>query len=575
MKIFKSLAKIFLLCSILFLMYSGNAFAAPGDTEIVSKNDNGTQGDYTSDFPSISADGRYVAFSSGAHNLVANLEYQTYLIYVFDRQKGTIEIVSVNDNGTQGNAYSENPSISVDGSFVAFSSRASNLVPNDTNGFSDIFVYDRIAHTIERVSIADNGAQSNSGSYHPVISADGRFVAYESYASNIVSNDTNGTLDVFLYDRKTHKVKRISVNDNGTEGNKRSEWPSITADGKFVAFQSNASNLVSNSVANANIYVYDRDTQKIEMISVSDNGTAGNNSSYTPSISLDGRFVTFSSYSSNLVTNNTNGFSDIFVYDRYAHTIERVSIADNGTEANNDSYLPKISADGNFVAFYSKASNLVPNDTNNSEDIFVYNRQNKIIKRVSVNSSGEEGDNNSNSPSISADGRFVAFESLASDLIDNDTNGTSDIFVHELSVTTSTDSPFDKMIINYDYVRTPILNTIPDFARPFAIGNLSGGTLNFAVGLNKFASPVDIYLAISLDKIKDKIFFINSSNGIQNSVTAWKTNQTAEITNENLFSNIKASQLPKGKYTLYTLAVPAGATNINKSYLWITSFDIK
>ena len=196
------------------------------------------------------------------------------------------------------------------------------------------------------------------------------------------------------------------------------------------------------------------------------------------------------------------------------------------------------------------------------------------MKRVSVDSNGVEGNNHSDFLSISADGRFVAFQSYASNLIDNDTNGASDIFVHELSVLTSTTSPFEKMIINYPYVRTPIINSIAEFARPFAIGNLSIGTLNFSVGLNKFENPVDIYLAISLDKIKNKIFFITSSNGIQNTVTAWKTNQTAEITNEKLFSNIKANQLPEGLYTLYTLVVPAGAKNMDNSYLWLTNFEI-
>jgi Tol biopolymer transport system component len=254
-------------------------------------------------------------------------------------------------------------------------SGSSNLVSGDTNNTSDIFVYDTVANTPRRVSVGDNGTQENDQSNSPSISADGRYVAFESYASNLVSGDTNGTWDIFVYDTVANTTRCLSVDSNGTPGNSFSGLPSISADGRYVAFVSDASNLVNGDTNGADdIFVYDTVANTTRRVSVGDNGTEGNNDSWSPSISADGRYVAFSSNANNLVSGDTNGTDDIFVYDTVANTPRRVSVDDNGTQGNYLSYISSISADGSYVAFMSVASNLVSGDTNNDYDIFVYDR---------------------------------------------------------------------------------------------------------------------------------------------------------------------------------------------------------
>ncbi len=282
----------------------------------------------------------------------------------------------------------------------------------------------------QRVSVADDGTQANGGTYHPSLSADGRFVAFSSHASNLVPGDTNNSNDVFLFDRRTETLERVSVADDGTQGNSDSRRPSLSADGRFVAFASAASNLVPGDTNNAtDVFVFDRQSRTIERISVADDGTQGNGDSTAPSLSDDGRFVAFESNASNLVHGDTIERSDVFVFDRQTRSIEQVSVADDGTQGNGHSGSPSLSADGRFVAFRSLASNLVPGDTNENWDVFVYDRQAGKIERVSLTADATEGNAPSNQASLSADGRFLAFASHASNLVPGDTNGTMDVFV--------------------------------------------------------------------------------------------------------------------------------------------------
>jgi Tol biopolymer transport system component len=402
-------------------------------TELVSVSSAGVQGNSSSyGTPSISADGRYVAFYSPASNLVSGDTNGSVDIFVRDRQTGTTELVSVSSSGVQGNGSSYSPSISADGRYVAFYSLASNLVTADTNLYEDVFVRDRQAGTTERVSVSSAGAQGNSSSYTPSISADGRYVAFRSYATNLVSGNVNGYSDIFVRDRQTGTTTRVSVANAGYEGNNDSSSPSISADGRYVAFASLASNLVSgagdtNGVED--IFVRDRQTGTTERVSVSSAGTQGNGASSSPSISADGRYVAFYSLASNLVSGDTNGTFDIFVRDRQTGTTELVSVSSSGVQGNSASSSPSISADGRYVAFYSPASNLVSGDTNGSADIFVRDRQTGTTGLASVSSTGAQGNGASYTPTISADGRYVAFYSPASNLVSGDTNGSADIFV--------------------------------------------------------------------------------------------------------------------------------------------------
>jgi len=401
-------------------------------TTRVSIASDGTEGNARSDWPSISADGCYVAFHSVASNLVSGDTNGAMDIFIHDRQMGQTTRVSVASDGTQGNDTSSRPSISADGRYVAFESGASNLVSGDSNNKFDVFVHDRQMGQTTRVSVASDGTQGNSDSAQASISADGRYVAFNSSASNLVSGDTNSERDVFVHDRQTGQTTRVSVASAGTQGNGRPEHLSISPNGWHAAFESYASNLVSGDTnGDKDIFVHDRQTGQTTRVSVASDGTQGNRGSWYPSISVDGRYVAFESWASNLVSGDTNGYGDMFVHDRETRETIRVSVASDGSQGNERSEDASISADGRYVAFGSAASNLVSGDTNGAYDMFVRDRQTGQTTRVSVASDGTEGNYGSHQSSISADGHYVAFHSVASNLVSGDTNGTWDVFVHD------------------------------------------------------------------------------------------------------------------------------------------------
>jgi PKD repeat protein len=340
--------------------------------------------------------------------------------------------VSVASDGTQANDSSYGPAVSADGRYVAFESYATNLVPDDTNMTADVFVHDRETGQTERVSVASDGTEGNGFSAWSSLSADGRYVAFCSSASNLVAGDTNGELDVFVYDRQTGETERVSIASDGTEGNGGSLKPSISADGWYVAFVSSATNLTAGDTNGVeDIFVHDRQTGQTDRVSVASDGTEANGHSDWPSISGDGRHVTFISIASDLVAGDMEGTYDAFVHDRQTGETERVSVASDGTPSDGSSIVSVISADGRYVAFGSDASNLAPGDTNNHADIFVRDRQSGRTWRVSVASDGTEGEDSSDVAAISADGRYVAWLSFASNLVVGDTNGCSDIFVRD------------------------------------------------------------------------------------------------------------------------------------------------
>jgi len=325
---------------------------------------------------------RYSKFLAG---LVTSLIILSLVISPVLAIAGDTTRVSVDSSGVQGNSYSSYlnlPSISASGRWVAFESGASNLVSGDTNGYWDIFVRDTQANTTTRISVDSSGVQGNEPSLSPSISADGRYVAFVSVASNLVSGDTNGMIDVFVRDTQTNSTTRVSLDSNGVEGNADS---------------------------------YD-------------------NSHNVLSISADGRYIAFMSDASNLVSGDTNGKSDVFLLDTQTNSTTRVSVDSSGVQGNSPSAFPSISADGRYVAFVSNASNLVNGDTNVKTDVFVRDTQTNSTTRVSLNSSGVQGNSDSEYPTISADGHYVAFMSEASNLVSGDTNGSSDVFVHENDV---------------------------------------------------------------------------------------------------------------------------------------------
>jgi Tol biopolymer transport system component len=404
-------------------------------TQRVSVAASGAQGNSDSSFPSISADGRYVAFQSRSSNLVPDDMNGFMDVFIRDRTSGTTELVSSATDGTQGNGDTIYPSISADGRYVAFESDASNLLAApalDSNGCSDVFVRDLVMNTVERVSVATSGAEADAGSHSPAISADGRFVAFWSYASNLIPMDNNGTLDVFVRDRLLGTTECVSVDPTGVPGNSDSSISSISGDGRFVAFHSYASNLVPGDNNNAyDVFVRDRLLGTTERASIESNGSEGNGDSLEPSISDDGHYIAFES-DAPLVVDDNNFQLDIFVHDRLSGMTERVSVDSAGGQSNDGSAYPSISADGRYVAFHSFAWNLVVGDTNGGMDIFMRDRFSGITQRISVDSRGMQANGQSYSASISGDGRFVAFWSYASNLVPGDTNGSQDVLVRDL-----------------------------------------------------------------------------------------------------------------------------------------------
>jgi len=415
---------------------------AQGETKLVNVSSTGERGNRNSYEASISSDGRYVAFDSSADNLVANDSNGSRDVFVHDRKARQTKRVSVSSAGVQGNSYSNQPSISFYGRYVAFDSDAGNLVDSDSNYANDVFVHDRQKGQTTRVSVSSSDAEGNGASYNSSISTDGHYVAFFSDASNLVDSDSNGSIDVFVHDRQTTQTSRESVSSAGAQGNGTFLYgsvPSISSNGRYVAFDSDADTLVAGDSNNVrDVFVRDREEGETTRVSVSSLDAQGNGASFYPSISSDGRYVAFSSDATNLMASDSNSMNDTFVHDRKTGQTTRVSVSSAGVQGSTSGFFfgssaPSISSDGQHVAFSSWADNLVANDNNNAGDVFVHDWQTGQTARVSVSSSGVEGNWKSVSPSISFDGQIVAFESSADNLvlIPGDPSNTNDVYVHD------------------------------------------------------------------------------------------------------------------------------------------------
>lgn len=402
-------------------------------TTRVSVDSGGSQGNSLSYDPSMSADGRYVAFSSYANNLVPGDTNGSEDVFVHDRQGGATIRVSIDPYGAQGNSLSTSPSISSDGRYVAFHSFATNLTPGDSNGDYNVFVHDLQSGVTTRVSVDSGGGEGNGFSGGPSISSDGRYVTFYSFATNLVPGDTNGTVDVLVHDIMSGATARVSVDSSGVQCNGASYDPSISGDGRYVAFVSGASNLVSGDTnGTEDIFVRDVQSSATMRVSVNSTGAQGNAHSSAPSISSDGRYLSFYSDASNLVPGDMNGVRDVFVHDHQSGAATRVSVDSSGVEGDYDSTFSSISSDGHYVAFCSIATNLVIGDTNGLPDVFVRDLRIGTTTRVSVDSGGTQTNGDSRgTPSVTARGRYVAFSSMATNLVPGDTNEAEDVFVRD------------------------------------------------------------------------------------------------------------------------------------------------
>jgi YD repeat-containing protein len=397
----------------------------------------GTQGNAASgsyDYrPAISADGRFIAFRSDATNLVPGVTGVGH-VYRHDSITGTTVLVSADESGTPANQGTwDNISMSDDGRLVAFSSWATNLISDDTNAERDAFVKDVATGSVTRVSVSSTGGQANNSSYGPVLSRSGRYVAFESLATNLVANDANAESDIFLHDQWTGTTTLVSVSTSGVQANDSSggfRW-AVSDEGPVVAFSSWASNLTPTQGGTATkVFVRDVGAGTTTQVSVNSAGVPPSygDSDY-PDISSDGRYVAFHSYADGLVPEDVNGRQDVFVHDTMAQTTSWVSVDATGTPAsarNPASFAPTITGNGRYVAFSSNATNWVVGASD--YQIYVKDTATGTLTLASVATDGTFANGPSGTAALSADARAVAFFSLASNLVAGDTNGAADVF---------------------------------------------------------------------------------------------------------------------------------------------------
>lgn len=384
------------------------------------------------DRPDVSKDGRYVVFESTATNLISGDTNGKKDIFVRDNSSGTTTRVSVSSGGTQATNDSTKPSISSDGRYVVFNSEASNLIASDINGSKrDVFLHDMNTGTTEVVSLSIYGSQTGNAvtDYRPDVSRGGRYVVFTSGDSGLVASDTNASQDIFVRDRKLNTTTRLSVSTAGTQGNADSVDPTISCDGAYITFNSGASNLsASDTNGVVDVFLVNR---------VGGHATynlteVGNYTSNESSISCDGSAVTFYSASNNLVAGDTNNFTDVFRYDVASDTTQLASISTGGSQGDSTSWRSSISANGNCIVFESNAQNF-DGSTASVYDVYLRNitagTTELISRRPSQYSTGQ-----SILPTISDDGKYATYSS-SDQMVGVDTNYTYDVYRSETGAT--------------------------------------------------------------------------------------------------------------------------------------------
>jgi Calx-beta domain-containing protein len=434
---------------------------------LASRNSAGTDsGNAASHLTAISGDGRYVVFTSKATNLVPGVTDSNGApdVFVFDRITNTTKLVSrsslnTTGNGASGDIVNGTIDISADGRYIVYASEASNIATTDTNGVADVFVFDRVNESTRLISCknSDRSATGNGVSNKPVISANSRVIAFTSTASDLsATSDTNSRVDVYEFNLDNLITKLVSVNlagnNGGNDHSSLSTPPSVSDDGRMIAFDSEASDLAANDTNGTgsfgtDVFVRDMQDSITKLVSINSAGTGNGNANSFGSavrISGNGQFVVFCSSATNLVTGVTdsNGGPDIFIRNLVANSTSLVSVNSAGNATGGDiSQFPAISNNGRYVAFGSRANDLVPMDTNNGlgvSDAFVRDTVLGVTNLVSINSAGTDSGNSSSGgtgsgPEISSDGRFVLFISNATNLTsDSDTNSGSDLFIRDL-----------------------------------------------------------------------------------------------------------------------------------------------
>lgn len=427
-KVLRTLSLLFLLIISRDLRAEDNSHLISGDVYRASVSSAAIEANGSNEAVGLSADGRYIVFKSSATNLVPNDTNHVPDIFLHDRETGITELISVDSSELQANAESYDPVVSVDGRYVAFHSFATNLVASDDNGCLDVFVRDRVAGTTKRVSVDTLGGQGNGHSTHASISDDGNLITFMSEATNLVGDDTNGVSDIFIHNISLGTTTRLSP--GAVEVDAESYDAMISGNGQFVVFASKATNLVAgDSNGCADIFVYEISSGNTELVSVHSNGTKSERMSSQPVITNDGQLVAFASSAGDLVDNDSNGYQDIFLHSRVNGSTELVSLDASGNQIMMPSSSPGVSLDGRFITFSSLNPNVVSGDSNGQTDVFMRDRNLSTTKLISADNTGTLGDKKSSQAVITSYGSFIAFQSISTNLVTGDTNNRSDIFV--------------------------------------------------------------------------------------------------------------------------------------------------
>jgi len=379
----------------------------PTPTTPVSTLVSGILGDGDSNQSALNQEGRLIVFASDAFNL-SDKAFGLNNIYLKDTQSGVVTLLNMTAAGIVADSNSFDPTISGDGQWVAFASYGANLTAKDTNNDSDIFLKNTQTGALTLVSTLSDGAAGDKGSSHPVLSRDGRYIVFQSQASNLIPGDGNGAVDIYFRDLQSSTLSLLSRNNERVIGNGNSVTPVMSADGSWVAFASDASNLVKND-RNSMQDVFLTNTQNGQVVLISANGLGGAASGFSdsPSISADGKKVAFRSYATDLLADVENdGYSDIYVKDINNGSLKLVSIGVDNKPADGNCYDPVISPDGRYVAFVSEASNLIQGDNNNVDDVFLADLLTGVITRMEVVGSvvGHNG-----YPAFSGDSSLLVF----------------------------------------------------------------------------------------------------------------------------------------------------------------------
>lgn len=427
-----------------WLAVPAGAYPRPGDTTRGSVTKDGTQGDGNSGEPVFTPDGRYIAFESIARNLVAGVDTRgRYQGYVLDRETGDIEIVSISNDGEAANEHVGSVDISDDGRYVVWHTMATNLVPETNLDKWQVYIRDRVAGTTELISRAQDGTPANRLSLEPSISADGRNVAFRSHAGNLVAGTTINRSHIYLLDRETKEVKLVSRAHDGGEAagppgssssnSGDSAEPAITPDGRYIVYSSHATNIVQEPGGpGLDVFVYDNETGQTDQVSVTSTGEAQDKGAWEPSISADGRYVTFTSASFNMVPTAGWASFHVYIHDRETGETERVSVSSDGVEGDGGGQEPGISGDGRYVAYMSYAFNLVPEvEQNPRPDIYLWDRLTGTTELITTAVDGGPANSDSGAPNLNHDGSVVAYESLSDNLIVGDENSRRDVFIRE------------------------------------------------------------------------------------------------------------------------------------------------